>query len=819
MSTDNTSTAVRPSRKTIRQSILSSFQTATAVHHEHPGTLAKGIKVVPYINGRQVLGITILILWPIILGTVFNIYGFEEASAFLKVRLDVEKYQARVERVQGVIDKLVTAQDAILQSLLLKDGKSAEVTGDFGRIAQQELDGLDKAYPELKANHKRVTPKKVLQKLNDWLATVQNFETVDPTILVDNLSSVIKGVRMFFSVFHATSLQAGDTWNNVLQELFISEVNFRIKEVTSFGHFTYGTSASNAMSENLRLTLIRRYQRSLTALDLYYKYSLPEFQIESLQKSCKHCNWTYLRTQKTPFWRGIVPQVVALDKSESLQTVLTQTSLSTDTPVNTFLTLMKESLYPVNIAQEHAGKVVRSRFHEELNVGAAVFGGTLTILVAWILLTTNLLGLVARSLAGIFSESYRFQWVQLCRRRAIERETSRSDKIVAEMFFEMNFKYLYEGNLPPMVMYKEATIAFVELLQYDELCKIYTTVDHVAILDWYYHMVSAAVKGFNTNIVATAGHYCLLAGTHAYHPENVALSMLRLMTLVRESYLPPPHNTKLPLIRCGIHSGPVVGAIVSLKFPLFTMLGDTVNTAARMNSKAKPYCVLLSETANNLLEGNFVTQSAGVFNVKGKGAMQTYWLLSCKWQTFAENFVDLGVADELQKIHDLKAENHENLRRTGLANNHAHSLFEKGAGRRSSSSVNDGSIAGLGGDLLQSFIRAKKRKKSKRVDRILDMKMRDQSGSATRIIEREPEQNRLEQAEHGERNRPEQTEHGERNRLEQMEHGERKRPEQTEHGERRDRNKRKTEERSRLEQTKHGKRNRLKQTEHGERIP
>ncbi|OWA51860.1 hypothetical protein BV898_16322 [Hypsibius exemplaris] len=49
------------------------------------------------------------------------------------------------------------------------------------------------------------------------------------------------------------------------------------------------------------------------------------------------------------------------------------------------------------------------------------------------------------------------------------------------------------------------------------------------IISVLHSLVSAAVKGFNTDIVATAGHYCLLAATHAYYPENVALSMLRLM--------------------------------------------------------------------------------------------------------------------------------------------------------------------------------------------------------------------------------------------------------------------------------------------------
>jgi hypothetical protein len=245
------------------------------------------------------------------------------------------------------------------------------------------------------------------------------------------------------------------------------------------------------MNEKQRLTLIRRYQRSLMALDLYHKYSMPQFQLDSLQKTCNNCSWTFLNRQKTSFWRDIVQQIVSLDRPTSLQTVSATIGLPNNADASTvYANLMKDSLFPIEMAQEKCLVVVGENFRQDLNVGAAVFAMTLAILIGWIFLTTNLLGLVATSLAAIFSESYRFQWVQLCRRRAIEREKSRSDKIVAEMFFEMNFKYLYEGNLPPTVLYKEATIAFVELLQYEELCRIYTTVHHVAILNWYYHLVS-----------------------------------------------------------------------------------------------------------------------------------------------------------------------------------------------------------------------------------------------------------------------------------------------------------------------------------------
>ena len=101
-----------------------------------------------------------------------------------------------------------------------------------------------------------------------------------------------------------------------------------------------------------------------------------------------------------------------------------------------------------------------------------------------------------------------------------------------------------------------------------------------------------------------------------------------------------------------------------------------------------------------------------------------YWLLSCNWKTFGEHFIDLNRAEELRKVHDLEVRLHETSmmhhRRTGFGKTHTHSVFENGAGgRRRSSSVNEGSIAGLGGDLLATFIRSKKREKSKRTTQAL----------------------------------------------------------------------------------------------------
>lgn len=157
--------------------------------------------------------------------------------------------------------------------------------------------------------------------------------------------------------------------------------------------------------------------------------------------------------------------------------------------------ILNESAYLVRKIGPDVRGFATARFLQDYEDAVIIFAIILLLLIVIFMVLVSILGFFGSSMSSIFSESYRFQWIQLCRRRAIEREKSRSDKIVAEMFFEVNFKYLYEGTLPPVVLYSEATVAFVELMQYEELCKIYSTAAHVSLLDWYYHLVST-VLGF-----------------------------------------------------------------------------------------------------------------------------------------------------------------------------------------------------------------------------------------------------------------------------------------------------------------------------------
>jgi class 3 adenylate cyclase len=88
--------------------------------------------------------------------------------------------------------------------------------------------------------------------------------------------------------------------------------------------------------------------------------------------------------------------------------------------------------------------------------------------------------------------------------------------------------------------------------------------------------------------------------------------------MVRVAPVQPPHWQ----VRVGIHVGPVMAGVVGSRQYLYDLWGDTVNTAARVQTHGEPGAVTLTREAWACVARSCVGTSRGAVAVRGKGELE-----------------------------------------------------------------------------------------------------------------------------------------------------------------------------------------------------
>jgi len=83
-------------------------------------------------------------------------------------------------------------------------------------------------------------------------------------------------------------------------------------------------------------------------------------------------------------------------------------------------------------------------------------------------------------------------------------------------------------------------------------------------------------------------------------------------------------------MRTGINTGAVEAGVIGTKKFTYDLWGDTVNTANRMESHGVAGKIQVTVATYERLKDKYIFEERGIIDVKGKGEMQTYFLIARK---------------------------------------------------------------------------------------------------------------------------------------------------------------------------------------------
>ena len=194
------------------------------------------------------------------------------------------------------------------------------------------------------------------------------------------------------------------------------------------------------------------------------------------------------------------------------------------------------------------------------------------------------------------------------------------------------------GSEPIAEMFTDTTIMFADISGFTAWSSEREPPQVFILLETLYRAFDAVAHRLGVFKVETIGDcYVAVVGLpdpnehHAVVMTYFGYECIRQMKeLVRELEATLGPGTSDLCMRVGLHSGPVTAGVLRGEKSRFQLFGDSVNTAARMESTGQPNLIHASQETADLLVAcgkvSWVAARDDVVSVKGKGTMQTFWL-------------------------------------------------------------------------------------------------------------------------------------------------------------------------------------------------
>ena len=178
--------------------------------------------------------------------------------------------------------------------------------------------------------------------------------------------------------------------------------------------------------------------------------------------------------------------------------------------------------------------------------------------------------------------------------------------------------------------FDNVTVIFTDFKGFTQMSENLSAESLVAEINLCFSEFDSIMTKYGIEKIKTIGDaYMAVAGLpiqnekHAQLAVSAALEMVEFMK-TRKATLEKQEKLGFEM-RVGIHSGDVVAGIVGTKKFQYDIWGDTVNTAARMESSGEVSRVNISSATYKLVKDEFQCTPRGQLKVKGKGMVNMFF--------------------------------------------------------------------------------------------------------------------------------------------------------------------------------------------------
>lgn len=176
--------------------------------------------------------------------------------------------------------------------------------------------------------------------------------------------------------------------------------------------------------------------------------------------------------------------------------------------------------------------------------------------------------------------------------------------------------------------YDDASVLFADIAGFTQRASDTTPTELVRFLDQLYTDLDTLVDRHGLEKIKTSGDsYMIVSGVPEPRPDHLeALADLALDMVAAVAELTDPNGRRIPL-RIGLAAGPVVAGVVGARKFFYDVWGDAVNVAARMETTDVEGRIQVPQNVYERLKDAFILEARGAVEVKGKGVMQTWYLM------------------------------------------------------------------------------------------------------------------------------------------------------------------------------------------------